>query len=526
MRAALGLLLLQGCSSDPPPPPPDTGLPPLPALVDAPLDQVGDVRDPRELQLFLVGEVRGEIEPCGCPTLPYGGFVRRQSLWLQVANHGVPTFHLDAGETLVKGLIMAEEGELKERAELLAELIDEVGVDALVPGPSDLAPAGLDGLRRLFQQSRTPLISATWIDPDGRPHFPPSVVVARQGIRLGVVGLSRRPTSPEDQAIVGWLDPVAAAAQAVEGLPPDLDLVVALSNLEDEDEQRVAQEVPGLAVVLSTAGGEHDKPQVTGGAPLIEVPGRGRYVTLVRTWLGSTPGQALTLETPAAEKLARYDQGRLALARMTQAQQAEPAAVAALQDRVAEAKSALAEASAGRNVALVDLRPLGAALDREVPVARRVSRYKQDVLREARKVEVAETEERGPHYATASVCVSCHRPQFARWTFTHHAKALDTLRTRGEASNPECLGCHTLGFGEEGGFGELTPFRLSQYGGVQCEACHGMLAGHPEETEVRPTPVGPQTCLKCHDPANSPEFTYDVYLRSVHCPIGDEASPP
>ena len=146
--------------------------------------------------------------------------------------------------------------------------------------------------------------------------------------------------------------------------------------------------------------------------------------------------------------------------------------------------------------------------------------------REARKVEKTKEAERGPHYATASVCVSCHRSQFARWTFTSHARAHDTLKTRGEADNPECLGCHTLGFGEEGGFGELTPFRLSQYGGVQCESCHGMLAGHPEDTTVRPEPVGPATCLRCHDPANSPEFDYDVYLRSVHCPIGGEASPP
>jgi hypothetical protein len=49
-----------------------------------------------------------------------------------------------------------------------------------------------------------------------------------------------------------------------------------------------------------------------------------------------------------------------------------------------------------------------------------------------------------------------------------------------------------------------------------------MLEGHPEKEEIRPIPVGPQTCLRCHDPANSPEFDYDVYLRRVHCPMKDD----
>ncbi len=523
---ALCLALLQACSSDAPEPKPDSGLPELPELVAGPVDRVGEVRAPREIQLFLVGEVRGEIEPCGCPTLPYGGFVRRQALLAQVSGLGIPTFHLDAGESLVKGLILTDAGAMKDRAELLAELMEDVAVDAWVPGPSDLAPAGLKGLKALFPAGTTPLTSATWIDQEGEPHFPPSIVLSRDGLTLGVVGLSRRPTSPEQRAIVGWRDPVDAAREAVGALPKDLDLVIALSNLPNEDNDRVAAEVAGLAAVLSTAGAQHDQPRAASGAPVVEVPGRGRYVTLLRTWLGSTAGQPLALETTRSKDLKRYDQSRVALRRMVQSGQADPTAQSALEGRVQTALAALTSAAQGHNLAVHDLRPLGAGLDSEVPVSARIARYKRSVLREALAVETAEVEERGPHYATASVCVGCHRPQFARWTFTSHAKAHDTLKSRNEAENPECLGCHTLGFGEEGGFGELTPFRLSQYGGVQCEACHGMLAGHPEEDDVRPTPVGPQTCLRCHDPANSPQFDYDVYLRSVHCPIGDEITPP
>ena len=480
----------------------------------------GEERAPREMQIFLIGEVRGEIEPCGCPTLPYGGFVRRQTLLQQVTAYGLPTFHLDAGETLVKGLILSEDQQLRERAHLLAELTQAIDVDVLVPGPSDLAPGGLDQLRRLFPEGTTPLVSATWIDELGNSHFPSSIVLREGGVRLGVVGLSRRPTSPELRAIVGWRDPVAAATQAIAELPSNLDLVIALSNLADDDNLRVAEQVQGLAALLSAAGAEHNDPRTTEGMPLIEVPGRGRYATVLRAWLGSTPGVPLVFDSSQAKILDGFDQRRRALHRMQSTDQADPEAVSRLKEQVTAAHGELTEASRGRNLAVIDLHPLGAGLDGDVPIAERISLYKREVLREARQVEAADTSKKeGPHFATATACVACHRQQFARWTFTGHARAHDILKTRGEAENPECLGCHTLGFGQEGGFGELTPFRLSEYGGVQCEACHGMLAGHPGDKEVRPTPVGPQTCLRCHDPANSPEFDYDVYLRKVHCPM-------
>ncbi len=450
--------------------------------------------------------------------------MRRQALLRQVSRQGLPTFHLDAGEALVKGLVHPSPEEMEARAGLMVELIQEVDVDVFVPGPTDLAPGGLQGLRGLGRSGTKPyVVSATWIDEEGRPHFPPSVLLEEQGVRLGVVGLSRRPSSPDLRAIVGWRDPVEATLLAVAGLPGDLDLVVALSNLTDEDNDRIAREVPGLAAVLSGPGGEYDPPRRSSGAPVIEVAGRGRYISVVRAWLGSTAGTPLQLESEGVEALERFDEASRALVRMTTTGAAEPESVERLRNRVEELRAGVAGQGAGRNLAVVDPHPLGAGLEQAVSVSRRIERYKGEVLRDARQQELLEREQepRGPRYASAGECVGCHRKQFARWTFTGHAGALATLQEREEGENPECLGCHTLGFGEPGGYGELTPLKLSKFGGVQCEACHGMLKGHPEDQEVRPQPVGPRSCLRCHDPANSPQFDYDVYLRQVHCPIGE-----
>jgi hypothetical protein len=82
------------------------------------------------------------------------------------------------------------------------------------------------------------------------------------------------------------------------------------------------------------------------------------------------------------------------------------------------------------------------------------------------------------------------------------------------------LSCHSTGFGKKGGFGDPTPFNLGRFGGVQCEACHGPLAGHPEDETKKPQPISEQTCLVCHDEANSPDFSFREYHRKIRCDRG------
>ena len=83
----------------------------------------------------------------------------------------------------------------------------------------------------------------------------------------------------------------------------------------------------------------------------------------------------------------------------------------------------------------------------------------------------------------------------------------------GKASDPECLRCHTVGFGEEGGFFsfETTP----ELANVQCEACHGLNREHLTEYAKPLRPVTEKICLKCHTESNSPDFDYEVYREKI-----------
>ena len=79
-------------------------LPVLPAAITPKKMPRSTEQIPKNLTLAVVGEVRGELEPCGCPTLPFGGFERRNTLLQNLKQDGPgPVFHVDAGDMLIKG---------------------------------------------------------------------------------------------------------------------------------------------------------------------------------------------------------------------------------------------------------------------------------------------------------------------------------------------------------------------------------------------------------------------------------------
>src|SRR5262245_42717681 len=55
-------------------------------------------------------------------------------------------------------------------------------------------------------------------------------------------------------------------------------------------------------------------------------------------------------------------------------------------------------------------------------------------------------------YAGSMRCSTCHYNIHTAWSDTLHAHALETLEGIGQGNNPDCVGCHTVGYGEPGGW--------------------------------------------------------------------------
>jgi len=471
-------------------------LPTLPASTSDGNLPRGIEKEPRDLTLAFVGEVRGELEPCGCPTLPFGGFERRHTQLDHLRESGPgPLFHLDLGDMLVKGIATRRGDDLKSRAEEMLRLSTIVGVDIWIPGPSDLVALDIESLTKATGPKR---VSATWKDSSGVGVFPAFGVLERDGIRVGVIGLSAPPST---ESGIQATDPVEATKATLPDLPADLDWIIAAGTLSDEDAERVAA-VDGLSAVFTTRGSSYENPkQDHPSTPVIETPDRGRYVQVVYARLGSLPGSPLVLHPDPPTWRAR-----LATIRR-------------------DGTDTLEELGRGRNIGLVNTTPLSADLDRGGSVTDRLRVYK-DAQRKIAEKRAEQSDPHKPYYASSGACVNCHSNEFARWTLTGHARAWRSLVERQATDNPECVACHSTAYGEPSGLGKLTATNIRKFKGVQCEMCHGPMGGHPSNSQVQAEPVTIDSCIGCHDEANSPDFSFSKYLAQASCQGGAPALVP
>ncbi len=170
-------------------------------------------------------------------------------------------------------------------------------------------------------------------------------------------------------------------------------------------------------------------------------------------------------------------------------------------------------------------------------------------------------------YIGVSKCKMCHKKeekgaQFKNWEESSHAGSFETLKSEksaqiakdkgieGEAwKAPECLKCHTTGFGA-GGYevkdekfwnpdpedktGAKAVKRMEGLQSVGCETCHGpgskykskktmqaIFTGELDGTTIGLTKINEKTCTVCHNedsPVYKP-FNYEERLAEIAHPI-------
>jgi len=150
-----------------------------------------------------------------------------------------------------------------------------------------------------------------------------------------------------------------------------------------------------------------------------------------------------------------------------------------------------------------------------------------------------------PPYVGSRHCGKCHKPQAGDFPRTRHAQSMRVLTESKENDNPECLKCHTTGYGEPEGF--ISTAKTQYLAKVDCEACHGPAKEHigievaikearkqnsrnratDEENELLASirdgydtkirkEVPEEICLQCHTSEWSPDFDYDEYVLKVN----------
>ncbi len=127
----------------------------------------------------------------------------------------------------------------------------------------------------------------------------------------------------------------------------------------------------------------------------------------------------------------------------------------------------------------------------------------------------------GKAFVGADTCQLCHPGQHDDWSQTLHQGALETLEAIGQGTNSDCLGCHTVGFGQTDGFVDRNT--SPKLVGVQCENCHGAGGEHvrdPLNDQLKPRAgISADVCGACHQGAQHPNF--EQWSEARHSQINE-----
>ncbi len=139
-------------------------------------------------------------------------------------------------------------------------------------------------------------------------------------------------------------------------------------------------------------------------------------------------------------------------------------------------------------------------------------------------------------FVGAASCRECHREAFDVWSKSKHAHAYETLAKLKPPRqyDPECLSCHVTGWNPQDFYPYKTGFlsleKTPELVGNSCENCHGPAAAHVaaekgndpalrnrwrELLHQDKQEAEEQSCRKCHDLDNSPEFNFEKYWADI-----------
>jgi len=316
------------------------------------------------------------------------------------------------------------------------------------------------------------LVSANVLDEfSGELLVEPYVILERAGVKFAVTGVmaaEQKPKTDREIEAVGVTvsNPVAALEALVPVMREKADFVVVLSQLGLTQSKDLPLQVPGIDFIVIGAHSTHSaKPFEVEGTVFLQPGQRGQYMSDYR----------LTFD---------------------------------------EAGTYLGYS--GSTVVLDDKVPADASIalllkEHKIAVNMLQKQTAAERARSSQTAQVGSQAYRESCIGTDGSCRRCHQQQFEQWSDTAHAHAYVTLEKSIQATNPECLRCHStcyIDLPSDGSVAVATELR-----NVQCEACHGMGTDHARDGTYGT--VEPATCLVCHDKENSPDFDLATYLPKV-----------
>jgi 2',3'-cyclic-nucleotide 2'-phosphodiesterase (5'-nucleotidase family) len=427
---------------------------------------------PDAIRILISGSMLGHLEPCGCASGQLGGLARRFQHIGEQRNYDL----LLEGGDLVAGNTPLDKLKLFTTSQVLFMM--QSAYDAVGVGLRDLS-LPLDewsGYLLGGPAVATNLTSTNELWP-AKTHLDKSV--RKYNVRIASLLAPELPESMRgEDAQITRTDPAAAWRQVFAGQDPAM-IRIAMVHGQDTQIRDIIPQLepkPDLVVGVDTAYIEPDSAaKMVGGVPLVYAGVRGRVLLDARLW--------------------RED--------------GEP--------RVACEPVPL---TGSKTVP-------GGGGDPDVKGV--VLMHRMNVAEEKVLEQMAEQSPtpNGAVYVGNAQCAGCHPEATKTWQNSKHAHAWETL-VQAEADPkrygwpvtkyPDCVGCHTVGYGQETGFKtfEDTPHLAD----VGCERCHGPGSKHmaaPAENKlgIIGGVLKSELCAQCHDFEQSPDFSYSERWQKI-----------
>ena len=418
----------------------------------------------RDVTIQFTAGVRGRLVPCGCFSGQMGGLTRIATLFRSRAAENVLRF--DAGDA-IEGVADFQ------RIEHLAILKAFAKLDYAAANIGHReAQLSLAQLRELRGKSPVPFVCANLLDAATRQPVFETHRVLRSPARIAVVGV----VDPRgvgdvlgDGLVIEKME--TTLGNLLPKLKAEADFIVLLAFTDEATLHALAREFYELDVIL---GGNVSQP-----AQRLERENRS---VILYTANQSRAVGTLALQLAAPHRV-KVREGEVLL----------------VSDQIPEDS---------------EIRQLGTDYRAEI------RRTKLDLDDPAKlQADMIPGVKSGADFAGSEACLACHAEEGKVWRESQHARAFATLVAHEADADPNCIGCHTVGFGTPGGY--RREFGTEKLTDVGCESCHGAGARHVAQRTggsadgAKFRPLGAGDCQKCHHGEFSRPFDFDKFWPLV-----------
>lgn len=413
-----------------------------------------------EVALLLSGQQHGYLQPCGCSEPQFGGLVRRYNFLQSLKDKGWPVVAVDLGDIPDLPKRTSPQTLLKYITSMKAlKLMD---YSAVTFGPTEMSLPLHEALNSYALNHPEPPVLGTNLKTREKADDPFHETVKAWAVggkgdtpKVGVLALMAPSVEKDvkDPDVKLYRDTRKVLEKALGELKAQqAQLVVLLyqGTVEEArtcarfcaDRHKADPDFPAVNAILrldeeNPAG----VPEMVGDSMIVGVGHKGRYVGVIGAYRSTKASHAWQLKYQLVQLGPEW--------KTPAAREAGHPIMELIEDYATEVKQ-------------------GKFLDQ----------YRQ-------KKHPVQLAFKGADYVGSDDCKGCHADAWKKWKESRHFHAYKTLEN---ATNPrhrqydgECVVCHVVGFGIEGGFKNET--KTPHLKNVGCESCHGPCSEHVANTK-------------------------------------------